>query len=336
MSPVGSPVRTRRGRRRTTTTFALLGAFSLGVAACGSSSTSAATATTATPSTASSTTSSASTSTAASGVYAPARAALPASLKASGVLDVATDGTFPPYAFVQPGTTTIVGYEADFARAIAQEMGLKVVFNNMAFAGLIPAVQSGRDQIAMSGLEDTPVREKIVSLVDDLVAHNGFVIKTADKAKFTTFNDLCGQAVGDVIGSVSVTVVNDESATCKSLGKPAIIQKEFPDAGTTLTALESGQVVAQMETFPGAPYEQQQSHDALTAVPVTTGYSANFVTGEAILPSNTQLINATQIALQHLVDDGQYKTILSRYGISLQQDGATQIIVNWQTHGFTG
>ena len=57
-------------------------------------------------------------------------------------LKVATNATYVPFEFKSKDGKDYTGYEIDVVRAVAQVMNRKVEFKNVAFDGLIPALQS--------------------------------------------------------------------------------------------------------------------------------------------------------------------------------------------------
>jgi len=75
-------------------------------------------------------------------------------------LRVAVAPYYPPIVFEEEGR--VVGLEADFAAAVAARLGRPLEFVRMTRQELIPAVQAGRVDIAMSGISITPERAKRV------------------------------------------------------------------------------------------------------------------------------------------------------------------------------
>ena len=65
---------------------------------------------------------------------------------AGGKIVMVTNAEFPPYEYHE--NNTIVGIDADIARAIADQMGMELEIQDMAFDSLIPAIQSGKADFA--------------------------------------------------------------------------------------------------------------------------------------------------------------------------------------------
>ena len=85
-----------------------------------------------------------------------------------GTLTVALNPHFAPFEFktIQNGKDTIVGADVEIAKAIADELGVKVKFSEMSFDNVLANVQSGKADIAISGISATEERQKIFDFSD--------------------------------------------------------------------------------------------------------------------------------------------------------------------------
>jgi len=94
---------------------------------------------------------------------APAGTVLDRILK-SKELVVATTGTQPPLSITAKGGE-IIGLDADIAKLIATSLGVKVRFSKMLFTELIPALESGKADMIISGMTMTPERNVKVPFI---------------------------------------------------------------------------------------------------------------------------------------------------------------------------
>jgi polar amino acid transport system substrate-binding protein len=85
-----------------------------------------------------------------------------ASILASGKLRVALSADRPPLN-LRNRSGQIVGFEVDIVQALANAMNLELELVPMPFAELLPAVESGRADLAISGLTMTPERNARVA-----------------------------------------------------------------------------------------------------------------------------------------------------------------------------
>ncbi len=75
-------------------------------------------------------------------------------------LKVGLSPDYPPLAFKADGQ--LKGVEVDFANAAGKEMGREVVFVEMPFQELIPALTAGTIDVIMSGMSITEERQRLV------------------------------------------------------------------------------------------------------------------------------------------------------------------------------
>ena len=75
------------------------------------------------------------------------------------VWSVGTEPAFPPFESVGEGDE-LVGFDIDLMRAVAEKAGKTVEFQSLPFDGLIPALQGGSIDAAISGMTITEEREK--------------------------------------------------------------------------------------------------------------------------------------------------------------------------------
>jgi len=197
---------------------------------------------------------------------------------------------------------------------------------SILFAGLLPALQAGRYDIAMSGISDTPVREKQVNFVDYFNAGEEFIVPTGNPGHISTLSDLCGKPVAVAQGTISVTIVQKQSVQCTSSGKSAVNALSFPSASEAVLAVEDGRADANIADYTKADYEATHSGGKLA---VAGSQFDPTPTGIAIAKGNTALLHAIQGALNVIIKNGTYGKILAKWHVS---DGAvTSAVINAAT-----
>ena len=88
-----------------------------------------------------------------------------AAIKKNGKLVVGTASGYYPFEMVDK-KNELVGFDVDIAKAIAKEMGVQVEFQNYAFSGLIPALQSSKIDLVIAGMTVTDKRKEVVDFSD--------------------------------------------------------------------------------------------------------------------------------------------------------------------------
>ena len=284
--------------------FALIAlSLVLAAAGCGGSSSS---------STTSSTT--ASTTTASTG-SASLSAEVPGDVKKKGSLTVAADATYAPNEFIGTDGKTVVGMDADLAKAIGHVLGLKVNVVNATFATIIPGLASGKYDLGMSSFTDTKEREKTVDFVTYFSAGTSFYDKT-DGPTINSLADLCGHSVG-------VDDSTAQDAKCKKAGKAGVKVSQYTDQSQANLAISSGRQEVGMADSPVAAYIVEKSNGKFKL----TGKSYNTAPYGIAIPKGNGMAKPVQDAVKALMTSGTYATILKKWGVS---DGA---ITNPQING---
>jgi polar amino acid transport system substrate-binding protein len=291
------------------------------IVGCGSSNSSSSTTTSssaASPSTTSSTTSTS------SGSNSAVAALVPAALKSKGTLTVAADATYAPNEFIASDGHTVIGMDADLMKAIATAMGLKIKIVNATFDSIIPGLASGKYDVGASSFTDTKEREKTVDFVDYLTAGESFYTKASGGTDISTIADLCGHTVAVERGTTEQADANTQSKKCKAAGKPAVTVLPFADQNGANLALVSGRAQLGFADSPPAEYQVKKSNGQFKLV----GQSyANAPYGLAV-PKNGGLAKPIQAAILALMKDGQYKAILTHWGVQAGAIPASQVKIN--------
>ena len=95
-------------------------------------------------------------------------------------LKVATNATYVPFEFKSKDGKDYTGYEIDVVRAVAQDMNRKVEFKNVAFDGLIPALQSKEVDMTASGMTATKERADKILFAAPFYATKLAIVTKAD------------------------------------------------------------------------------------------------------------------------------------------------------------
>jgi polar amino acid transport system substrate-binding protein len=100
------------------------------------------------------------------------------SILKKGELLVGITGTQPPLNATNKDGK-IIGYDADIARLIAMNMGVKVKFSTMPFAKLLPALKAGKVDMVLSSMTMTLERNREVAFVGPYyISGKGIITKT--------------------------------------------------------------------------------------------------------------------------------------------------------------
>jgi polar amino acid transport system substrate-binding protein len=246
---------------------------------------------------------------------------VPADIKSSGQLSVAADATYAPDEFFGSDNKTVIGMDADLAKAIADTMGLKANVQNQTFDSIIPGIDAGKYDLGMSSFTDTKDREKTVDFVTYATAGESFFVNADGGPTINSIDDICGLKVGAEKGTTEADDAAAQSTKCTAAGKPAVDVSTFQDEAGVNVALSSGRIDAGFADTPVADYAVKQSEGKFKLSPAPS--IANAPYGIA-MAKDSGLQQPVLAAVKSLMADGTYKTILDYWGLqSISIDNPT-------------
>lgn len=134
-----------------------------------------------------------------------------------GKLIMGTNAEFPPYEYHEGDQ--IVGIDAEIAAAIAEEMGLELVIEDMAFDSIIGAVTAGKVDMGLAGMTVTEDRLKNVNF-SDTYAHASQVVIVKEGSVIDSVDALTGKTIGVQLGTTGDIYAEDiEGATLERYNK---------------------------------------------------------------------------------------------------------------------
>ena len=122
-------------------------------------------------------------------------------------LRMITEATFPPYEFLRG--QEIVGIDVEICRAVAAKMGRPFHAETVDFDSVIPAVISGKADLAAAGITVTEDRKRNVDFSIPYVK-TGIVIIYKKSAPVTKGGQCKGKKVGVQSGTTSETYVIEQ------------------------------------------------------------------------------------------------------------------------------
>ena len=142
---------------------------------------------------------------------------------------MATNATFPPYEYVDKGR--IDGIDAEVVRRVAMRLGYELEIQDMAFDSVIAAVQTGKAQVAASGITVTEDRKQKVFFTDTYVIAAQVMIVTKD-SPIKSASELKGKRIGVQRGTTGESYVKD------NIQEP----ERFQNGPEAVTALANGKL----------------------------------------------------------------------------------------------
>ena len=221
-------------------------------------------------------------------------------IKAKGKLVVGTEAQYAPYEF-KDLDANFVGCDMWLAQQIADSLGVELEIVDMSFAGIIPAVQSGRVDLGIAAFTNTPERAEEIDF-SDLYETSAqlLIVKTGNADTYSTKEALAGQKVGAQKGTI----------------QSQLIQSALPDSE-----------LFELEKYPALALEVQNGNIAGLVVDQAVGESlvansngelevsnfkfsaeeASFGKSVVIAKGNEDLVAAVNEVVNKVTSDGSYQ-----------------------------
>jgi polar amino acid transport system substrate-binding protein len=271
-----------------------VGALALGLAACGSSSKSGSPGGGAAPS---------------ASVDAALAAKVPAAIKSAGKIIIGTDSTYAPSEFLDTDGKTVIGFDVDLFNAVAQKLGVKTEWQSAKFDDIIPGVQSKKYNVGVSSFTINADRMQQVTMVSYFSAGTQWANKTGSTIDP---ENACGKKVAVQTGTVQVDDITARSKKCTDGGKAAITIDQYQAQSDATAAVVSGKDDGMLADSPVCAYAVKQTNGQLQLA----GQIYDSAPYGYVLPKDqADFGSAIASAVQELITDGTYKTILSRWGV---------------------
>lgn len=128
-------------------------------------------------------------------------------IKAKGKVVVGTEAQYAPYEF-KDLDANFAGCDMWLAQQIADSLGVELEVVDMAFDGIIPAVQSGQVDLGIAAFTNTPERAKEIDF-SDLYETSAqlLIVKAGNADTYSTKESLVGLKVGAQKGTIQSQLI---------------------------------------------------------------------------------------------------------------------------------
>ncbi|MBR6682514.1 MAG: transporter substrate-binding domain-containing protein [Clostridia bacterium] len=234
-------------------------------------------------------------------------------IKKNGKLVVYTNAEFAPFEYLADGKA--VGVDMDISKAIADELGVELVIENVKFDTIISSVQSGKASMGAAGITVTDERKESVDFSISYTTSTQYVILPKD-ATFNNINDLSGMKIGVQLGTTGDFIISDEvngykdddgkdvKGVLQDTGAEVIT---YNNANLAAEALKSGKIQAVVIDKLPAELIAKNSGDTLQAVKLV--YEDGSDTAESyaicVAKDNKSLLEVVDKVIQKLLDEGK-------------------------------
>ena len=216
-------------------------------------------------------------------------------------LYVGTNAEFYPFEYLEDGK--IVGFDAELIEAIGKKLNKEIVWKNMAFDGLLPALQSKKIDVIIAGMTATPERKKFVNFSDPYFVSNQMIIINTDDKKskdITSYETLPNHSVGVVLGYTGDVAVSKLEN---------VDVQRFNGASEAIMSLKAKKVQAVViDSEPAKNYVKNNKGLKLISTDIAKEeYSI------AVSKENKKLAEDINSAYKELVNDGTFEKLITKY-----------------------
>lgn len=216
-------------------------------------------------------------------------------------LYVGTNAEFYPFEYLEDGK--IVGFDAELIEAIGKKLNKEIVWKNMAFDGLLPALQSKKIDVIIAGMTATPERKKFVNFSDPYFVSNQMIIINTNDEKsknITSYETLPNHSVGVVLGYTGDVAVSKLEN---------VDVQRFNGASEAIMSLKAKKVQAVViDSEPAKNYVKNNKGLKLISTDIAKEeYSI------AVSKENKKLAEDINSAYKELVNDGTFEKLITKY-----------------------
>ncbi|HLI13850.1 MAG TPA: ABC transporter substrate-binding protein [Alphaproteobacteria bacterium] len=224
-----------------------------------------------------------------------------------GVLIAAINPTVAPIQYVDDDGN-IVGLDVDFGNMIAQRLCLKMLFESVQFATMIPGVQDGRFDMIDSFMFYTPERASQVLMIPYGASTLAIVVPKSNKDEIAGPEYFSGKKFAVELGTVDANDAKKASEELVKAGKKPIEVHTFGTYADVLQALSAGQVDGAFIGTEEAFYYQKKGQTFFRVA--LTGYDPH---AEALAFKSRELADAVAKVLNELKADGSFDKLFASY-----------------------
>ena len=211
---------------------------------------------------------------------------------------VGTNAEFPPFEYLENGE--IKGFDMELVNEIGKILDADIKIVDMAFDGLLPALQMKKVDLVIAGMTANEERMKTVSFTQPYYTASQVIIVKEGNDSIKSFDDLKGKKVGVMLGFTGDMVVSEIEG---------VKIERFNAAYAGIMALQAGKVEAVvLDSEPAKNYVAQNKGLVLADADAEQEEYAI-----AVRKNDKALLEKVEKALNEIKENGTYDKLLQKY-----------------------
>jgi len=135
----------------------------------------------------------------------------------AGVLVVGTEGTYRPFSYHVDGSGDLTGYDVEVARAVAEELGVEIRFEETQWDAIFAGLEAGRFDVIANQVSITPEREESYTFSEPYTYSTGVIVVSDDTTDIASFADLEGKTTAQSLTSNWHTLARESGANIEAV-----------------------------------------------------------------------------------------------------------------------
>lgn len=219
---------------------------------------------------------------------------------ASVELKVGTAPNYKPFNYKE--NSKLTGFDTDLVEEIAKKNGIKVVWIETNFDGLIPALKAGKIDMIASSMSATDERRQSVDFTKPYYISKNLYLKLKNNDSLQTKNDLEGKKIGVQLGTL-------QENTAKAIKNTQVQSNK--DLNIAVLALKNNKIdaiVADEDTAKGFLAENPELISFYQETDGGEGFSFAFDKNK-----QKDIIEIFNKGIDEAKTDGFYDTLIKKY-----------------------
>jgi cystine transport system substrate-binding protein len=221
-------------------------------------------------------------------------------IKAAGVIKIGTEGTYAPFTF-HNADNTLVGFDVEIGKAVAEKLGVKAEFVEGKWDGLIAGLDANRYDAVINQVGITEARKEKYDFSDPYIVSKAVLIVKDGNEDIKSFEDLKGKTSAQSLSSNFGKIA--EAAGAELVGTDGFDQ--------SIQLVLTGRADATINDSLSFLDFKKQKPDA--PVKIAAEKEEADASGIIVRKGDPELVAAINKALADIKADGTYQKIADTY-----------------------